>query len=117
MELNKVKLALRQEEEACTGQRAEIDKLSAIISEADAERLRQRKEYEAVLAERDILGTQLIRRNDELALVYEKIKLQQSTISKGQLAYRCGPGPAAQSSAVRLALLPAQPAHLLPHHA
>ena len=27
--------------------------------------------------ERDILGTQLIRRNDELALLYEKIKIQQ----------------------------------------
>lgn len=25
--------------------------------------------------ERDILGTQLIRRNDELALLYEKIKI------------------------------------------
>jgi len=25
----------------------------------------------------DILGTQLVRRNDELALLYEKIKIQQ----------------------------------------
>jgi hypothetical protein len=27
------------------------------------------------VSERDILGTQLIRRNDELALLYEKIKI------------------------------------------
>jgi len=36
-----------------------------------------------VINERDILGTQLIRRNDELALLYEKIKIQQSTMNKG----------------------------------
>jgi hypothetical protein len=41
-----------------------------------------------VINERDILGTQLIRRNDELALLYEKIKIQQSTLSKGQIQYR-----------------------------
>lgn len=28
-----------------------------------------------LVAERDILGTQLIRRNDESALLYEKIKI------------------------------------------
>lgn len=48
-----------------------------------------------MIGERDILGTQLIRRNDELALLYEKIKIQQSTLNKGQLQYRdrCGPRP------------------------
>ena len=42
-----------------------------------------------VISERDILGTQLIRRNDELALLYEKIKIQQSTLTKGMLTYIC----------------------------
>lgn len=36
-----------------------------------------------MISERDILGTQLVRRNDELALLYEKIKIQQSTLNKG----------------------------------
>ena len=40
-----------------------------------------------VINERDILGTQLIRRNDELALLYEKIKIQQSTLNKGEVQY------------------------------
>jgi len=35
-----------------------------------------------------LLGTQLIRRNDELALLYEKIKIQQSTLNKGEVQYR-----------------------------
>ena len=34
------------------------------------------------------MGTQLIRRNDELALLYEKIKIQTSTLSKGEVQYR-----------------------------
>lgn len=29
-----------------------------------------------------------VRRNDELALLYEKIKLQQATMNKGELQYR-----------------------------
>ena len=40
-----------------------------------------------VINERDILGTQLIRRNEELALLYEKIKLQQCTLNQGECAY------------------------------
>ena len=39
----------------------------------DEEALNQRKEYDLVINERDILGTQLIRRNDELALLNEKV--------------------------------------------
>lgn len=64
-------------------QRAEESRLRKIIAEASTERARQKKELEKVINERDILGTQLIRRNDELALLYEKIKIQQSTLSKG----------------------------------
>ena len=41
-----------------------------------------------VINERDILGTQLIRRNDELALLYEKIKILQSTLARGELQYQ-----------------------------
>merc|ERR1711934_1154975 len=41
-----------------------------------------------VISQRDILGTQLIRRNDELALLYEKGKIQQSTLQTGEVAYK-----------------------------
>ena len=40
-----------------------------------------------MISERDILETQLVRRNDELALLYEKIKIQQSTLNKGEIQY------------------------------
>lgn len=40
-----------------------------------------------VIRERDNLGKQLLRRNDERALLYEKIKIQQSILSKGDFHY------------------------------
>merc|ERR1712216_491247 len=87
-ELTELKQKVQDGEETITGQAAEINKLNHIISEADTERAAMKKEYDQVINERDILGTQLIRRNDELALLYEKIKIQQSTLNKGQAQYQ-----------------------------
>ncbi|KAL1524555.1 hypothetical protein AB1Y20_019446 [Prymnesium parvum] len=67
--------------------KAEVGKLNQIINEAESERMKQQKEYEIVVNERDILGTQLIKRNDELAQLYEKIKLQQCTLNQGERHY------------------------------
>jgi len=64
-----------------------VGKLNQIINEAEAERMKQQKEYDIVVNERDILGTQLIKRNDELAQLYEKIKLQQCTLNQGERQY------------------------------
>ena len=41
-----------------------------------------------VINERDILCTQLIKRNEELQLLYEKIKIQSSTLQKGDIYYQ-----------------------------
>jgi len=87
-ENNKAYAQIKEADNAISSQKAEIEKLNHIINEADSERGRQKKEYDQVVNERDILGTQLIRRNDELALLYEKIKIQQSTLLKGQAQYR-----------------------------
>merc|ERR1719181_2006888 len=75
-ELMRLKKVVATAETTLKNYQAEVDKLNHIISEADAERFRQQREYDVVINERDILGTQLIRRNDELALLYEKIKTQ-----------------------------------------
>jgi len=69
-------------------QRTEIKKLESTIQEAEQERQAQQKELEGVIGERDILGAQLIRRNEELAWLYEKIKIQQSTLQKGEIQYK-----------------------------
>lgn len=106
-ELSSRRQELEGTKQLVENQRAEERKLRKIIAEAGAERTRQKKELEQVggvcgwgrtsghqsaacpqvITERDILGAQLIRRNDELALLYEKIKLQSSTLSKGEVQY------------------------------
>ena len=52
-----------------------------------AQALTQRKEYDAVVNERDILGAQVIRRNDEIGLLQEKLKIQHSTLTRGEEQY------------------------------
>ncbi|MEE6486961.1 hypothetical protein FKM82_014744 [Ascaphus truei] len=88
VELQKMKQQSLETKHFIENQEAEERKLLKIISEADTERLRQKKELEQVISERDILGTQLVRRNDELALLYEKIKIQQSILNKGESQYK-----------------------------
>ena len=48
---------------------------------------RQKKEIDTVLVERDVLGTQLVRRNDEISLLYSKIKVLEGTIQRGETQY------------------------------
>lgn len=66
----------------------QIAKLKYIIAEAQAEKQKQMKDHEMVLNERDILGAQLIKRNQELESLYEKIKIAQSNLAKGEKHYR-----------------------------
>ena len=66
----------------------EQQKLTFIIKEAFNEHEQKKKEIAKVINQRDVLGTQLIRRNDELALLYEKIKILQTTLSKGENQYQ-----------------------------
>lgn len=69
-------------------QEADIGRLKYVITEAEAEKQKQRKDYEMVINERNILSTQLIKREEELQLLYEKIKIQQSTLKKGEIYYQ-----------------------------
>ena len=87
-ELQRMKISQADSRSTINGMEKEISNLQQVIREADTERKRQQKELEQVLTERDILGTQLVRRNDELALLHEKTKLQQSTLEKGEQHYK-----------------------------
>ncbi|KAL7852583.1 hypothetical protein SRHO_G00183680 [Serrasalmus rhombeus] len=86
-ELQKMKQQAQETKQFIDNQEVEERKLLKIIADADAERMRQKKELDQVISERDILGTHLVRRNDELALLYEKIKIQQSILNKGEIQY------------------------------
>jgi chromosome segregation ATPase len=45
----------------------------------------QSKDLEQLMNERDILGSQLVRRNDEIALLHEKIEILQTTLQRGRV--------------------------------
>ena len=70
-----MKKLLEDNAETIDSQNQELIKLTSMIQKMDAMAIQQRNEYEQVINERDILGTQLIRRNDELALLAEKLKV------------------------------------------
>ena len=65
-------------------QQVEIVKLSRIISEADQERSRQKNELASVLSERNLLTSQVVKRNSELEAVYSKIKVQRNSLRMGE---------------------------------
>jgi chromosome segregation ATPase len=87
-ETNRLKHQAKLDKSLIENQETEAGKLRQIIQDADEERQRQKKQLDQVVNERDILGAQLIRRNDELALLYEKIKTQQAILNKGEVQYK-----------------------------
>ncbi|XP_039537748.1 cilia- and flagella-associated protein 58 [Pimephales promelas] len=86
-DLQKMKQQAQETKQSNEKLEAEERELLKIIAKADVERIRQKKELDQVICERDLLGTQLVKRNDELKLLYEKIKIQESIINKGHLHY------------------------------
>ena len=58
-----------------------------LISKADKEVKVKNKEIHILIIERGILGSQLIRRNDEISLLFEKIKLLKNTLNRGEKMY------------------------------
>lgn len=78
-------------EHIITNQEAEAGKLHAIIGEADTERQRQKKEFDAVTGERTLLRSQLVKRDAELAILYDKLRLQARAFCCWLLASSCSP--------------------------
>ena len=86
-DIEKISKQIDSCEQMIRTQESDIARLKYVITEAEQEKQKQRKDYEMVINERDILGTQLIKRNEEIQILYEKIKIQQSTLDKGEIYY------------------------------
>jgi chromosome segregation ATPase len=56
--------------------------LKKMIAAAENDRQLQQKEYQIVVNERDFLGQKLIKRNEEITALYEKIKVLQLELTK-----------------------------------
>ena len=66
----------------------EIRDLSKALRRLDADALAQKRAFDQVVCERDINQSQLLRRNDEIALLYEKVAVMTTMLSTGEVAYR-----------------------------
>ena len=86
-EISRLKRIIVENEEKMQIMQSEVKQLGTAIRKLDDTALLQRKEYDQIMNERNILGTQLIRRNDERALLYEKINIIQSTLRRGEIQY------------------------------
>ncbi|XP_034034786.1 cilia- and flagella-associated protein 58 [Thalassophryne amazonica] len=86
-ELQLIKQQVEETKQRVDNQKAEQQKLQKVIANADAKQIRQKTLLDQVIRERDNLCKQLLRRNDERALLYEKIRIQQSILSKGYFHY------------------------------
>ena len=76
----------RQKQEGVEQQIVEIDKLNSIINGMEKEMLHLKKRYELSVESRNYTGVQLIDRNDELCILYEKSNVQEQTLKQGEIA-------------------------------
>ncbi|KAJ3262633.1 hypothetical protein HK103_000162 [Boothiomyces macroporosus] len=68
-------------------QMVEEFKLDQFVKEADVERTRQQTALNLIVAERDNLSSQLLRRNQELTEVYDQMKTQSLNLLRGEIEY------------------------------
>ena len=61
--------------------------MKVTIKESVEDHNKTKKLLGSSTGERDILAVQLIRRNDEIGLLYEKIKILQTVIARGEVQY------------------------------
>ena len=86
-ELTKIRKQLKSSDGIIENQHVELLKLNRIIDEADNERRRQRNELTSVISERNLLIGQVVKRNFELGVMYDRIKLQRSNLRIGERNY------------------------------
>ena len=87
-EVLKLNQQIDEQHETIQNQDLDIHRLNSTLKQLEEEMRKHRKEYDQIINERDILGAQLIRRNDELALILERVKVQESTLKKGEIQYQ-----------------------------
>lgn len=67
---------------------AEIERQNATINGLEKEMLRLKAVYETAVEQRNLTGVQLIDRNDELCVLYEKSNIQETTLTVSTAFFR-----------------------------
>jgi chromosome segregation ATPase len=82
--LNKLEYVRKQKKEVVDQQINEIEKQNMIILSLEKEMLNLRHQYEVACESRNYTGIQLIDRNDELCILYEKANIQENILRNGE---------------------------------
>ena len=99
VEANKEQSAYKEKQAAVETQIVTIDRLNSLINGMEKEMLALKDEYEGAVEGRNYAGVQLIDRNDELCILYEKAAVNDEALKKGEESLRDGD---AASRALRL---------------
>ncbi|CAM4776839.1 unnamed protein product [Rotaria magnacalcarata] len=81
-EHEKLKKEAIKKEEAYASQQSEFERLNKQLSEANDERKKQMKQLQQVIAERDVLGTQLVRRELQYKARLEDLRILKLELKK-----------------------------------
>ena len=84
-DLNRLLSDYRSKQNSVEQQIQEIDKLNNSITVLEREMLEIKNLYEKAVDERNMVGVQLIDRNDELCILYERSNQQQEASRKGEM--------------------------------
>ena len=88
IEANKEQGAYKGKQGAVETQIVTIDRLNGLINTMEREMLALKDEYEAAVEARNYAGVQLIDRNDELCILYEKAAVNEEALKKGEESLR-----------------------------
>jgi hypothetical protein len=80
---NKHQVLFRQKQSEQNTQWMEIKKLNSNINNAEKRMIRLRTDYAQAVDNRNLTGIQLIDRNDELCILYEKSNIHEGLLKRG----------------------------------
>lgn len=83
---NKSQAEYKKKQEIVDQQIVEIDKLNSLINQLEKRMLVLKTSYERAVDSRNLAGVQLIDRNDELCVLYEKANIQEQTLKQGEVS-------------------------------
>lgn len=83
-DLNRLLSEYRAKQSTVEQQIQEIDKLNVVINNLEKDMIQLKSKYEKAVEDRNINGVQLIDRNDELCILYERSNQQQEALRRGE---------------------------------
>ena len=84
-DLNRLLSEYKSKQNTVEQQIMEIDKLNIVINTLEKDMIELKVKYERAVEDRNVTGVQLIDRNDELCILYERSNQQQEALRNGEV--------------------------------